>query len=328
MKLFKNQIKEFFASTYSRTELENIIKSQLRQKFENVTNLLNESISNQSVEIMNEVKNNTGCAVSGGNVVNISGVRMSDNTTLSIEQDKQVKCKIEATNKFISDTHFKNDRLTAIQNDILNQNDLKAKIEAAQKATALFSNTDINEGGDALVSKVFDTIGDAISQNKDETSIRQIIDTYVDQQVINEINIDNVIKDYFNVKKNSQVSNNCVNYSANYNKINVANSTLSDNARIVIIQKLKEDFLTICVSETVSTLDLLNKLTENTTNYQSNINAADLMATFGQEATSEKTFTRESKSALVAFFNSIWAFAICAVACIVILLLFFMSGGK
>lgn len=321
MKILK---KENFASV-SRSNIENILRNRMLQKFENVTNIINETISKQSVRILNNVKSDTGCETSGGNLLNLSGVKLGGNSFLSIEQASKIKCKIEATNKFSSNTNFKQEQLTNIKNELLNNNDLAAKIEAAQKATALYSNTDVNEGGEALVQGFTNFLSDAFGQkNVSEIDITNAADTYIDQQVINEINVDNIFESYFEAVNENNVANSCVNYSSSMNELNIFNLELTDNAKVDIVQKTEEEFVSTCLNETISTLDLLNKLTENVTNYQSNVNAADIMAAFSQDAKSEQTIVREAKS----IFSSLFMMLALCCGVIIIAVIFGMKPKK
>jgi hypothetical protein len=281
-----------------RNDVENSIKTTIKNDTENLSKQYNEIVSKISTSLVNSnkggVMNQSECT----NLINLSGTTIKD-SKLKLNQ----ACKVDATTRSIMNiissqsnlSDFANKISSQVQQNTENSTALKAKLDSVNK---LSNATSTQEGLESTITKCLDSVTSILKpgekvDNETINTVKNSIEMNMENKTVNSTDVTNI---------NKQISDNL---SKNLTDLSCKSVTNASNSILAIgsdISKSDLDFtqsnlvsaFNDCIVSTAATSEVLNKIANKSLakgkTDTSNTTTAD------QTNTSDNTLTNTKKT--------------------------------
>jgi hypothetical protein len=189
----------------NKSEIKTQITNELSTEINNITTNINRVTNNSTTELVQSIKNNAEASVNvrtgGDNEIDIGDINIAAGGTANINQSIKMAAVTDALVTILTDSSQLQNNITdltdKIKNEIENDQKLKQDVDFLAKIGQYSSD---NGGPEAVAGMLADVVKTYItsmtgtsSSNINETDIRNLIKTTINNQVINENEINNKI---------------------------------------------------------------------------------------------------------------------------------------
>lgn len=282
-----NQSKE----KITRTDILNQIDIEVENETKNITEVLNESVTNISMSVVNETASKINNAVGGGNNLLLKNVNIDG--VLNINQEVNIEATTQAVIQLIQDSSALNDMASQmiqdISNKVENDNELNSTI---QQVTAV-NQSKKDEGGIAsMVKMVTDVLNTALTPGSkmtesNYTNIKNTVKQKLSNTTINKNDIKNIVKNSIenNIKNINESTCQTSVSAANNMELNGVN--IGANGKATLDQITSVTAFNSCLISTLNTAEISSKIanTSSTTNKNETTNKNKTTAGVSQAAT-------------------------------------------
>jgi len=256
------------------SEIKTQINNELSMKIKNITKNISNISNTSTFELTQEIKNQAEASVDtntiGANTIETGDIVIRRGSKVDLSQSAKINAVNSAIIKILSDASqlqsSSNNMADKIKSKI--DNDIAAKQDVAFLAKVGEYNKN-NGGPEALVASLAGVVENFISSvtgsNKssvNETNIRNIVNTEIENQTINETNINNAISTSIKSNMEQLGKASCKTSNIADNRLKVGNIIVDDNGELIIDQIIDISAFTTCIIE----LDLGSKIASTLTN--------------------------------------------------------------
>jgi hypothetical protein len=255
------------------SEIKTQINNELSMKIKNITKNINNITNTSTFELTQEIKNQAEASVStdniGNNKIQTGNIKIRKGGTVSLTQS----IKIDAVNKAIVKILSDASQLQSSSNNMADKikskidNDIAAKQDVAFLAKVGEYNKN-NGGPEALVASLAGVVENFISSvtgsNKssvNETNIRNIVNTEIENQTINETNINNAISTSIKSNMKQLGKGSCIISTIANNDVDLGDIDVAEG-ELTLGQTIDISAFTTCIIE----LELGSKIASTLTN--------------------------------------------------------------
>jgi hypothetical protein len=256
------------------SEIKTQINNELSMKIKNITKNINNITNTSTFELTQEIKNQAEASVDtntiASNTIETGDIVIRRGSKVDLSQSAKINAVNSAIIKILSDASqlqsSSNNMADKIKSKI--DNDIAAKQDVAFLAKVGEYNKN-NGGPEALVSslagvveKFISSVTGSNSSSVNETNIRNIVNTEIENQTINETNINNAISTSIKSNMDQLGKASCKTSNIADNRLKVGNIIVDDNGELIIDQTIDISAFTTCIIE----LELGSKIASTLTN--------------------------------------------------------------
>ncbi len=240
-----------------RTEVSNTINNYVKQTNENVFKILNETTLSISTNFINNQESKIAQNNAVGNEVYLSGVTVKSGGTLNIVQYSELISYATALISITTDNSLSSQMTQQIVEGVTNQIKQDTDLENDLKAVNAIEKTKTTQGEfNNLINKVTDLL--ATGDKKDTTSITNIINNQFEQIQKTEVEFKDILNNFIKTEINNDTVSNCLSQTSSFNKANIKDLLINDDATVYVNQNSLENNFYSCY---------LNNIVNNTAMY-------------------------------------------------------------
>lgn len=327
-------------SKIDETVIRNEIDTTVKNSTENITNILNQSITNTTSNLINTNATNIQSITAGTNTARFGNLNLSGNSLINVNQE----ISIDAVNKAIAQLMSNADAIKQlgqnINNGLENTVNNDSSLQASMQAIAAIKDAETSAGGPEelvrTIMKAVTDLGDSLtgtsSNEEKRTMIMNKIGMNIENYTLNKNEIKNIIEKNVNTNIQNVNSANCQLNTTSSNELQVGDANLTGNAQFILAQSQNLKTLNSCLMTNLNTTSLREDLTSNNTIQTTNTSANKSDSKTDQKTNSSTEKIKENKSAIMDFLKSavgIWAIVIVVIiVAIVIFLMFSIKNSK
>lgn len=301
-------------SKETETIIKNEIDIEIKNETENITRIMNESVTNSSMTIINTNAQEMDAKIGAANVANLGELNIGgEGNDILIEQEASVDSIAKATMNLTQNNESANKLATQINTDLMNkiQNDSSLK-QSLQAATNLKSEASTAGGLNDMIKNVTDMVGKMVQpgQNVSEnqkTEIKNSIKNSISNRTVNENDIKNIITSNINNTIDSRNLAACksttnANNEMNLDRLNVKGK----NNKVKIGQSVTVKAAVDCIIGAAQTNKIVNDIVNSGVTTAKTDTTNKTVADQGNKADTTITKKTETKAAfedMIASFN-------------------------
>ena len=284
----------------TKSDIVSELKIELTNQTSNLSNVLNEQITNISTSIVNKTVSTISQGTGGQNDLNIGNIKAGGDTVLDLNQTIDIQATNQAVIEILTVTDTKNsfasDIITQLQNKTANNSDITASM---QSIAALTKAT--NDAGGA--SSIVDSLMKVIPWNKpveEDTisTLKNTVNTEIKNTTLNQTNINNIIKNTISNSISNMNAASCnISVNAN-NRLNIGNIELENSGKVSIKQVQSIVALNSCVNKLVNSSKLIDEITTSMKTSASNDTENTTKVTVSAVADGSMTNTAVKRDAI------------------------------
>lgn len=299
MSFFKNlfnNLKDKNPKDINKNDIIAELKIELVNQTTNLTNIINEQITNITSSVVNDTATYISQHTGGHNKIKFEDMTMGDTTAINLEQVVDIKVTNQAVIQILTNTQIKTDYSSKLSTQLQNSTTSNSTFNTAMKNVAgLTQATKSEEGFGTICGSVMDTIKSLNPLNNPITTeniqkLQNNISQSISNITLNETTIKNLIHDTIETNVKNMNAAVCNMSTIGDNQINFKGVTLSGSGKISLKQVESITALNSCVQQIVNNSDFTNKLDKSIVTTVSN--AVDNTATF--------SLTNENEAQLIA----------------------------
>jgi hypothetical protein len=319
------------SKTVTTTDIQNEVSAELKNINKNVTDILNQQITNSTMSMVNETAQSISMATGGGNILGLGNISVKGKgSVFSVDQKVDVKATNQAVANITQDSSAMAKLANTINNSVMDKIQNDSALQQAMQAASNLQKASSTAGGlaDMLssVTKMMESVltPGTVSNTQSNTIIKNKMKTSIENTNINENKIKSIVENNINntIKQLNSASCN-INTSAS-NQLTAGNVEVADGGQAIITQVANVNALNSCVLGAAQVANMVTDITSNnesdTSTDTSNKNTAG--QTMSTTATVQET--TETKAALESAISSFSPFAAGSsgiIICIIILLI-------
>ena len=258
----------------TNSEIKTQISNELSMKIKNITTNITNITNTSTFELTQDIKNKAEASVStnniGTNKIQTGNIRIRKGGTVNLTQSLKIDAVNKAIVKILSDASqlqsSSNDMADKIKSKI--DNDVKAKqdVEFLAKVGEYNKN---NGGPEAMaealagvVEKFISSVTGGSSSSVNETNIRNIVNTEIENQTTNTTNINKAISSSIKSSMEQLGEGSCKTATIANNDIAIKDIWVEDEGDLIIGQTIDISAFTTCIID----LQLGSKIASTLTN--------------------------------------------------------------
>lgn len=258
----------------TKSEIKTQISNELSMKIKNITTNITNITNTSTFELTQDIKNKAEASVStsniGNNKIRTGSIRISKGGTVNLTQSLKIDAVNKAIVKILSDASqlqsSSNDMADKIKSKI--DNDVKAKqdVEFLAKVGEYNKN---NGGPEAMaealagvVEKFISSVTGGSSSSVNETNIRNVVNTEIENQTTNTTNINKAISSSIKSSMEQLGEGSCKIASIANNDIDMEDISVEEEGNLTIGQTIDISAFTTCIID----LQLGSKIASTLTN--------------------------------------------------------------
>jgi len=246
----------------TKNDIESELKVELTNQTTNLSNILNEQITNISTSIVNKTVSTISQGTGGQNDLKIGNIFAGDDTVLDLNQTIDIQATNQAVIEIltVADTKnsFASDIISQLQNKTANNSDITASM---QSIAALTKGLDDAGGLASMLKTLTDTLpwNQPISQ-KNILTLKNAVDIEITNTTLNQTTINNIIKNTISNSISNMNAASCnISVNAN-NRMIIDNIELENSGKVTIKQVQSIIALNSCVNKLVNSSRLINEI--------------------------------------------------------------------
>jgi hypothetical protein len=319
------------SKTVTTTDIQNEVSAELKNINKNVTDILNQQITNSTMSMVNETAQSISMATGGGNILGLGNISVKGKgSVFSVDQKVDVKATNQAVANITQDSSAMAKLANTINNSVMDKIQNDSALQQAMQAASNLQKSSSTAGGlaDMLssVTKMMESVltPGTVSNTQSNTIIKNKMKTSIENTNINENKIKSIVENNINntIKQLNAASCN-INTNAS-NQLTAGNVDIADGGQAIITQVANVNALNSCILGAAQVANMVTDITSNnesdTSTDTSNKNTAG--QTMSTTATVQET--TETKAALESAISSFSPFAAGSsgiIICIIILLI-------
>lgn len=258
----------------TKSEIKTQISNELSMKIKNITTNITNITNTSTFELTQDIKNKAEASVStsniGNNKIRTGSIRISKGGTVNLTQSLKIDAVNKAIVKILSDASqlqsSSNDMADKIKSKI--DNDVKAKqdVEFLAKVGEYNKN---NGGPEAMaealagvVEKFISSVTGGSSSSVNETNIRNVVNTEIENQTTNTTNINKAISSSIKSSMEQLGEGSCKTATIANNDIDMEDISVEEEGNLTIGQTIDISAFTTCIID----LQLGSKIASTLTN--------------------------------------------------------------
>lgn len=284
----------------TKSDIVSELKIELTNQTSNLSNVLNEQITNISTSIVNKTVSTISQGTGGQNDVNIGNIKAGGDTVLDLNQTIDIQATNQAVIEILTVTDTKNsfasDIITQLQNKTANNSDITASM---QSIAALTKATDDAGGASSIVDSLMKVIpwNKPVEENTIST-LKNTVNTEIKNTTLNQTNINNIIKNTISNSISNMNAASCnISVNAN-NRLNIGNIELENSGKVSIKQVQSIVALNSCVNKLVNSSKLIDEITTSMKTSASNDTENTTKVTVSAVADGSMTNTAVKRDAI------------------------------
>ena len=256
------------SSEISKTEIQTSINTQITNLTKNVSDILNETITESTMNVVNEntqsVSNNTGAtntAMLGD--ISVSGV----GSEFNLDQEVDVTATNTTVANMAQDASAMSKLANQINTDVMNKIQNDSSMTQAMQAAANLQKTQSNAGGiNDMIANATKMIGDVLTpgtkmDKKTETKITNSMMASLSNTTINENTIKALVQNTITNNITQKNTASCTSTIATGNNLTVGDVTAQKGGKIKLSQIASVTALSSCVIGATQTSKLASDIT-------------------------------------------------------------------
>ena len=319
------------SKTVTTTDIQNEVSAEIKNFNKNVTDILNQQITNSTMSMVNETAQSISMATGGGNTVNLGNISVKGKgSVFSIDQKVDVKATNQAVANITQDSSAMAKLANTINTSVMDKIQNDSALQQAMQAASNLQKSSSTAGGlaDMLssVTKMMESVltPGTVSNTQSNTIIKNKMKTSISNTTINENKIKSIVENNINntIKQLNSASCN-INTSAS-NQLTAGNVDIADGGQAIITQVANVNALNTCILGAAQVAKMVTDITSNNENDTSTDTSNKNTAGQTMAATATVQETTETKAALESAISSFSPFAAGSsgiIICIIILLI-------
>jgi len=319
------------SKTVTTTDIQNEVSAEIKNLNKNVTDILNQQITNSTMTMVNETAQSISMATGGGNTVNLGNISVKGKgSVFSIDQKVDVKATNQAVANITQDSSAMAKLANTINSSVMDKIQNDSALQQAMQAASNLQKSSSTAGGlaDMLssVTKMMESVltPGTVSNTQSNTIIKNKMKTSISNTTINENKIKSIVENNINntIKQLNSASCN-INTSAS-NQLTAGNVDIADGGQAIITQVANVNALNTCILGAAQVARMVTDITSNNENATSTDTSNKNTAGQTMAATATVQETTETKAALESAISSFSPFAAGSsgiIICIIILLI-------
>jgi hypothetical protein len=319
------------SKTVTTTDIQNEVSAEIKNLNKNVTDILNQQITNSTMSMVNETAQSISMATGGGNTVNLGNISVKGKgSVFSIDQKVDVKATNQAVANITQDSSAMAKLANTINTSVMDKIQNDSALQQAMQAASNLQKSSSTAGGlaDMLssVTKMMESVltPGTVSNTQSNTIIKNKMKTSISNTTINENKIKSIVENNINntIKQLNSASCN-INTSAS-NQLTAGNVDIADGGQAIITQVANVNALNTCILGAAQVAKMVTDITSNNENATSTDTSNKNTAGQTMAATATVQETTETKAALESAISSFSPFAAGSsgiIICIIILLI-------
>jgi hypothetical protein len=319
------------SKTVTTTDIQNEVSAEIKNLNKNVTDILNQQITNSTMSMVNETAQSISMATGGGNTVNLGNISVKGKgSVFSIDQKVDVKATNQAVANITQDSSAMAKLANTINASVMDKIQNDSALQQAMQAASNLQKSSSTAGGlaDMLssVTKMMESVltPGTVSNTQSNTIIKNKMKTSISNTTINENKIKSIVENNINntIKQLNSASCN-INTSAS-NQLTAGNVDIADGGQAIITQVANVNALNTCILGAAQVAKMVTDITSNNENATSTDTSNKNTAGQTMAATATVQETTETKAALESAISSFSPFAAGSsgiIICIIILLI-------
>lgn len=338
----------------NRTTIETEINVEIENETKNITNILNETITDTTMNVITENAQKIETKIGGGNTLRVGEmIADGEGSVIDINQAISIESVATAAANLTQDASALSSLASKMSNDVSNKVQNDSAAQASMKQVAALKNTKESAGGinDMLgqVTKMMSgmlAVGDKCDKTT-ETTIRNKMKTSLKNMTINENDIKNIVKNSFNTSITQKNTASCQLDIQTNNTIEADRIVAKKGGKISVAQSSVVKSVSNCIIGAAQTSKLVNDIAASGVSTGTNDTSNKNAATSSMDSNSSITKSDISKDAIGDMFKSfagsassiamiallgpigIVIFYMCCCLCVVLaIVMFFKSSGS
>jgi len=319
------------SKTVTTTDIQNEVSAEIKNLNKNVTDILNQQITNSTMTMVNETAQSISMATGGGNTVNLGNISVKGkDSVFKIDQKVDVKATNQAVANITQDSSAMAKLANTINSSVMDKIQNDSVLQQAMQAASNLQKSSSTAGGlaDMLssVTKMMESVltPGTVSNTQSNTIIKNKMKTSISNTTINENKIKSIVENNINntIKQLNSASCN-INTSAS-NQLTAGNVDIADGGQAIITQVANVNALNTCILGAAQVAKMVTDITSNNENATSTDTSNKNTAGQTMAATATVQETTETKAALESAISSFSPFAAGSsgiIICIIILLI-------
>jgi len=319
------------SKTVTTTDIQNEVSAEIKNLNKNVTDILNQQITNSTMSMVNETAQSISMATGGGNTLNLGNISVKGKgSVFSIDQKVDVKATNQAVANITQDSSAMAKLANTINSSVMDKIQNDSALQQAMQAASNLQKSSSTAGGlaDMLssVTKMMESVltPGTVSNTQSNTIIKNKMKTSISNTTINENKIKSIVENNINntIKQLNSASCN-INTSAS-NQLTAGNVDIADGGQAIITQVANVNALNTCILGAAQVARMVTDITSNNENATSTDTSNKNTAGQTMAATATVQETTETKAALESAISSFSPFAAGSsgiIICIIILLI-------
>jgi len=280
-----------------KTQITNELSTEINNKTTNINRVTNSATTELTQSISNKAEASVQTTTIGINETDIGEIIIEAGGTANIEQNLKLAAVTDALITILTDASQKqtniNDLTDKIKNKIANDQNLKQDVDFLAK---IGKSTSDAGGPEAFVNALADTVQTLIStigniggssSSTDETEIRNIIKTTINNEVLNENEVNNLISTSIKNSMDQLGTGKCKIDTTGVNTLRSRKLLIGQDGTFNFKQTLDISSFTTCIIELKLASNLASDLTNNfvvdTSSDTTNKQGVDTKAKMGAE---------------------------------------------
>jgi hypothetical protein len=228
-------------SSSSRTSIENIVRTELNQKINNILKSTNEIGVKVIEKNINKISTGNTISCNARNNVIIENLSNISGSTFKIFQVQKVGCMLSGLNIINNSDELKTTFANDLKSDIINNTSLVNNIKNISDITQSKNTEKFNSGGiEGTIKNFTDMATNMFTNGKKEDQVRQVLEQKFNTEVNNIQNIQNILNNEYVRETGADIISNCAVGLDGQNNIvirnlkNVSDTTFDLNQEILI----------------------------------------------------------------------------------------------
>jgi hypothetical protein len=293
--------------TTIKQQIQSEINVKISQATENITKVVNESMTKVSTEMVNTAVAKIEQATSASNVAKIKGIRAVGGSKVNVEQTAKAKATNDAIISIIQDSSALSDLASKTANDVANKVQQDAALKASLESAAKMSEKSKEAGGpEAMVNKLADTakdMFDSLTASKNETNIdikiRQQLSMEFENKVVNMSDIVQKTTSEINTTIRNETQSSCKFDTGAGNLLDLEDVGAIQGSEINIKQMADVEAFNKCLINMNIGGKVINSIVDEKLMKNYNDTSQAAKADVASKASAEKTSEKEQESAIM-----------------------------